>query len=397
VDVELRPITEDEYPAFARAIGGVFGHVVTDDEIPQWRSIVKLDRTIAGFEGGEIACTASSFELDLTLPGGDAVPAAGITSVTVQPTHRRRGLLRRMMAHQLDDVAARGEHLAVLTASESLIYGRFGYGVASFKREWALPVPGADFVRPPTAGGRIRTLVADEARKVLPGIYEQAARRIPGAVSRDAAWWDKWFLDRPDLRRGASAGFFAVHEDDSGAIDGYAIWRRRDRVLIVHELHATDDEVEAALFRFLLDIDLVREVVGRRRPVDERLVWRLADPRRLQVTEEVDDLYVRLVDPGGALSARAYGTDGELVLALTDPFRPANDGRWRVSGAGCERTTRDADLALGAPELGSIYLGGVKPSVLARAGRVEERRPGALLRADALFGWPAAPWLTNGF
>ena len=220
----------------------VFGHVVEEAEIPRWRSIVRLDRTIAGFEGGEIACTASSFEFDLTLPGGNVVPVAGVTSVGVQPTHRRRGLLRRMMAHQLDDVAARGEHLAVLTASESLIYGRFGYGVASVKREWSLAVPGADFLRPPAAGGRIRALRAEEARKVLPGIYERAARRIPGAVSREAAWWDKWFLDLPEHRRGASAGFFAVHEDDGGTVDGYVIWRRRgEEVLVVHELHATDD------------------------------------------------------------------------------------------------------------------------------------------------------------
>ena len=205
MDVELRPVTEDEYPAFARAVAAVFGHVVEEAEIPRWRSVTRLHRTLAGFEGGEIVCTAGAHEFDLTLPGGTAVPVTGVTSVGVQPTHRRRGLLRRMMARQLDDAAARNEHLAVLTASESLIYGRFGFGVASHKREWRLPVPGADFLRPPAAGGRIRTLVAEEARRVLPGIYEQAIRRIPGAVSRRAAWWDRWFLDLPDERRGASS------------------------------------------------------------------------------------------------------------------------------------------------------------------------------------------------
>lgn len=397
MDVELRPVTEDEYPAFARSVGAVFGHVVEDDEIPRWRSVTTIERTIAGFDGGEVVCTSGAHQFDLSVPGGHVVPVSGVTSVGVQPTHRRRGLLRRMMAAQLDAAAARGETIAVLTASESSIYGRFGFGVASHKREWALPVPGADFLRPPAADGRTRTLLAEEARKVLPDLYEQATRSLPGAVSRRAAWWDRWFLDLPDDRRGASAGFYAVHEDGGGTVDGYVIWRRRDATLVVHELHATDDEAEAALFRFVLDIDLVREVVGRRRPVDERLVWRLADPRRLVVTEHVDDLYLRLLDPAAALSARTWSSDDELVLELTDPFRPANDGRWLVSGAGCERTGRDADLALGAPELGAIYLGGVQPSVLARAGRVEERRPGALRRADALFAWPVAPWLTNGF
>jgi predicted acetyltransferase len=393
MDVELRPVTDDEFPAYVRQVAAQFGSFVPDREIASARRQMDLGRTIAGFDGDDIVATASAWTFAMTVPGGAAVPTAGVTFVGVQPTHRRRGLLRRMMAMQLDDVARREEPVAALTASESVIYGRFGYGVASVKREWSLRTDGTELLRPPAAAGGIRMLTADDAPKVLPGAYAEAIRRIPGAMSRSEAAWDQWFADPEDERRGASALFFAVH--DAG---GYVAWRRHgEPVLVVHELHAVDDEVEAALFRFVLDIDLVREVRARRRPVDERLPWRLADPRRLVVEQEVDDLYVRLVDPAAALSARTYGTDDEVVLELHDPFRPANDGRWRVGGAGCQRTSLEPDLALGAPELGSIYLGGVKPSVLARAGRVEERRPGALRRADALFASPVAPWLTMGF
>ncbi|MCU1375213.1 MAG: hypothetical protein JWO68_2499 [Actinomycetia bacterium] len=397
MELELRPVTEDEYPAFVRAVAAGFGEHVEDRDIGFARSQMDLDRTLTVFDEGEIVGTASAWSFDLTVPGGAALPVAGVTFVGVRATHRRQGLLRRMMDRQLDDVAARGECLAALTASESVIYGRFGYGLASFGREWSLRSEGTELLRPPATTGRIRMVSADEARKAIPGIYEQAVRRIPGAVSRSDARWESWFADFADERRGASALFFAVHDDG-----GYVAWRRRgEQVLIVHELHALDDEVEAALFRFVLDIDLVREVRARRRPVDERLVWRLADPRRLVVEKEWDDLYVRVVDPVGALAARTYGTDDALVLDLIDPFRPANDGRWLVAGgpdgASAERSTRDADLALGAPELGSIYLGGVSPTVLARAGRIEERRPGALRRADAFFASAHAPWLTNGF
>lgn len=397
MDLELRPVTEDEYPAFVRAVGAQFGEHVRELDVEWARRQMELERTMAVFDGDEIVGTASAWSFDLTVPGGAAVPTAGVTFVGVRATHRRQGLLRRMMARQLDDVAARGEPLAALTASESVIYGRFGYGVASVKREWSLRREGTELLQAPRASGRIRIISAEEATKVLPGIYAEAIGRIPGAITRSEARWGSWFADFEDERRGASALFFAVHEGG-----GYVAWRRNgEAVLIVHELHAVDDEVEAALFQFVLDIDLVREIRARRRPVDERLVWRLADPRRLVVEHEVDDLYVRIVDPAGALAARRYGTDDDLVLELHDPFRPANDGRWLVAGgpdaASAERTTMDADLVLGAVELGSIYLGGVRPSLLARAGRIEERRPGALRRADAFFASASAPWLTTGF
>lgn len=393
MDLELRPVTEDEFPGYMRIVEGHFGLHVPDRDIESARRDMPLDRTIAAFDEGEMVGTAAAWTFDMSVPGGTQLPCAGVTFVGVLPTHRRRGLLRRMMDLQLDDVAARGEALAALTASESVIYGRFGYGVASVKREWSLRREGTTLLRPPTAEGRVRIVTAEEARKVVPDVYAQAVRGIPGGVTRSEGKWQSWFADHEDERRGASALFFAAH--DGG---GYVAWRRRgEGVLVVHELHAVDDEVEAALWQFVLDVDLVREVRARRRPADERLPWRLADPRRLVVEHEVDDLYVRVVDPAAALSARTYGSDDEVVLELSDPFRPANDGRWLVSGAGCERTTRDADLALTATELGSLYLGGVSPSLLARAGRIEERRPGALRRADALFRSPVAPWLTMGF
>jgi predicted acetyltransferase len=391
--MELRPVTEEEFPGYVRVVGSHFGSHEIEERIGRARSRMDLDRTMAVWDEGSIVATASAWTFDVTVPGGAALATAGVTFVGVLPTHRRQGLLRRMMRHQLDDVVARGEPLAALTASESVIYGRFGYGQASVKREWTLRREGTTFARPSTATGRIHLVDADEARTLLPDVYAAAIRRIPGAVSRSEADWRNWFWDAPDERRGASALFFAVHDDG-----GYVAWRRHgEEVLVVHELHAADDEVEAALWAFVLSIDLVREVRSRRRPVDERLPWRLADPRRMVVTKEVDDLYVRVVDVAASLSARTYGSDEPVVLELTDDFLPANAGRWSVSGAGCERTTAPADLALTATELGSIYLGGVTPSVLARAGRIQELRSGALRAADALFHSPVAPWLTQGF
>jgi predicted acetyltransferase len=410
VDLELRPLTDDEYPAWSRTIIRAFGGQPTTQELEDWRLVFERDRSLAVFDEGEVVATAGAMSFDLTLPGGTEAPAAGVTAVSVRTTHRRRGLLRALMDRQLDDVAARGEPLAVLTASESVIYGRFGYGLASTNSWWSLDKPGTELARRPEVLGRLRVVEADEAARALPHVYERARRRHPGALSRSAGYWQRWLLDRESWRQGASARFYVLHHDTAGAPDGYVAYRAKegewghglaDGTVIIEELVALDDEVEAALWQHVLDIDLVRHVRASARPVDEPLRWRLADPRRLKTEEVIDHLWLRVLDVAAALSARRYGTDARLVVEVDDPFRPAGEGRYAVDGgtdgASCARTQESPDLVLGVHDLGALYLGGVSPTTLARAGRVEERRPGALRVADAFFASPTAPWCNTPF
>jgi len=410
VDLELRPVTDDEYPAWSRTIIRAFGGQPSAQEIEDWRLVFERDRSLAVFDEGEVVATTGAVSFDLTLPGGTEAPAAGVTAVSVRTTHRRRGLLRALMDRQLDDVAARGEALAVLTASESVIYGRFGYGLASTNSWWSLDTAGTEIARRSEAGGRLRVVEADEAARAVPHVYELARRRHPGALSRSANYWQRWFLDREIWRQGASARFFVLHHDAAGAVDGYVAYRAKegdwghglaDGTVIVEELDALDDEVEAALWQHVLSIDLVRHVKASARPVDEPLRWRLADPRRLKTEEVIDHLWLRVLDVPAALSARRYGIDTRLVLEVDDPFRPAAEGRYVVDGgrdgATCTRTQESPDLVLGVHDLGALYLGGVSPTTLARARRVEERRPGALQVADAFFASPTAPWCNTPF
>lgn len=408
MDIELRPITDDEFAAFVRACELTFGLTASEEKIERVRTLLPLDRTIAAFDGGDIVGTAGAYDFTITLPGGARVPTAGVTFVSVLPTHRRRGLLRSMMAMQLDDVAARGEAFAVLTASESSIYGRFGYGVASPTWDWSVRTAGAELVRPSRAQGRMRLVTPERIRELAPGLYDRATARTPGTILRSAAWWDAFASDPEDWQDGVKNLYHAVHEGPAGP-DGYVSWRMvgrwpdelPDYELRLVELYGADEEVEAALFRFVLDIDLVGVVKASRRPVDEHLRWRLVDRRRMVVGAVNDGLYVRILDPAASLAARRYGTSDGLVLDLVDPFRPGTEGRWLVEGgpdgAACARTDRDAELTMDIADLGSLYLGGVTASTLGRAGRIEERTPGALARADAFFGWGVAPWLTTGF
>lgn len=406
----MRAVTEDEFPAYARTVEAAFGEVASDEEVAKWRSVTPLDRTIAVVDEGEIVGTAGAFSFDMSLPGGTDTAVAGVTAVSVRPTHRRRGLLRRMMDHQLDDIAERGEAVAILTASETVLYGRYGYGLAASYSGWTLPTLGTTLARPSTAPGRCRIVDAAEARKVLPDVYERSRHRHPGQLTRSEAWWDLHLADEPSDRNGLSALFHAVHEDPAGVADGVVTYRRKsahDHGLPAAEIHvrpdlyAVDDEVEVALWELLIGTDLVRTIRTHGRPVDEVLRWRLADPRRLQIRAVTDHLWVRVLDVAVALEARRYPVDGRLVLDLTDPFRPANDGRWALEGgpdgATAGRTTDDADLALSADDLGALYLGGVSATTLARAGRVTELQPGALARADVILGWGVAPWCATEF
>ena len=411
VDLELRPILDEEYRAWSRTIERAFGFQPSDQELEDWRLVFERDRSLAVFDGREVVATTGAVSFDhLTLPGGTSIAAAGVTAVAVRPTHRRRGLLRALMERQLDDIAARGEAVAVLTASESVIYGRFGYGLASTNSWLRFDTAGTELVRRPDAGGRLRIVEADEAAREIPVVYEAARPRHPGALSRRPRYWQRWFLDREHWRAGASARFYVLHHAASGTPDGYLAYRAAegqwghglsDGTVIVEELDAVDDEVEAALWQYVLGIDLVRHVRADARPVDEPLRWRLADPRRLQTSSVFDHLWVRVLDVPAALSARRYGTDDRLVLEVRDPFRPANEGRYVIEGgrdgAACRPTGDEPDLALGITELGALYLGGVTATTLARAGRVEERSTGALRAADAFLASSPAPWCCTPF
>jgi predicted acetyltransferase len=406
MDITLRPVTEAELADFQRATGVAFGNTA-DSEFP-WVTSLELDRTLAAFDDTTIVATAAAFSFELTVPGHGLVPTAGVTMVGVHPTHRRRGLLVRMMEEQLADVAARAEPLAVLTASESAIYGRFGYGLATFSTFWTLRTEGTTLARPSTAGGQFRLLDPVTALTVVPALFDAARKRQVGEVTRSTKWFEHIFGDRPG-GKGPRRVFTVVHESTDGIADGFARYRIKDEwpggiaanTLEVVDLYGLDDEVEAALWQFLVDIDLVANVKGIGRPIDEPLRWRLADPRRLQITEVTDHLWVRIVDPAVALAARAYSSDDRIVIELTDPFLPANEGRWSIDGSvdGAEvcRTDAEPDLALSASELGGLYLGGVSATTLERANRMTEVVPGAIERANRFFASTPAPWCRTDF
>lgn len=413
MDLNYRVPEADEMEAFFRPVWRGFGHPAPEAHtVEDDRMLWEPARSIGALDGDDWVGGTGTFTMDLTLPGGAVVPAAGVTMVGVASTHRRRGILTELMRRQLDDVAAGPEPVAVLTASEAVIYGRYGYGVASRGVRQRLAV-GHARLRPdaPTAEGRLRVLTIDEARAALPDAYERIRPGRPGWVRRTPAWWETHvFLDRPDHRDGATALFVLAHHGADDRVDGWATYRVavdwRDRLpssrVVVQDIAAVDDAVQLALWEGLLAVDLSVEVDALHVAVDDPLPWAVADPRRVRTSELSDWLWLRILDVPAALGPRRWGAGGRVVLEVVDRFRPASGGRFAVeadaAGVGTVGITDDpADVVLGAEELGAMALGGVAPSVLARSGRIAEARPGALAVADALFRAERAPHCATMF
>ena len=328
----------------------------------------------------------------VTVPGGAQVPAAGVTSVGVQPTHRRRGINSSLMRAQLDDIHARGESIAVLYASEGGIYGRFGYGLASFLGEIDLEGDRSAFIRGYRAAGRVRLLPRAEAMPSMRQVYERAQPRRPGMIAMDDAWWE-WLLFE-DEKEKDDPMFYAVHDTD-GVADAYATYRVKhewpDSIptleLTVRQLVASDPRAYADIWRYLFDIDLVHRVKAWNRPVDEPLFFLMQEPRRLRFRTS-DALRVRLVDVPVALEARGYVGDGRIVVDVEDRFCPWNEGRYALEvttgGATCERTTEEPGYRLqrsrSGRDLSGWHLVPSAPSSRAR-GRAASRRARSRRRA----------------
>ncbi|MEU8912073.1 GNAT family N-acetyltransferase [Streptomyces nigrescens] len=410
--MEIRSTTDEDLDVFVDTVHAAFGRF---PETPiegggLWWSALEMDRGLLALTAdGRAVGTAAAHSFELTLPGEALVPAAGVTAVGVLPSHRRQGVLSSMMRHQLTELRARGEFLSVLLASEAPIYGRFGYGPATYTARLTVPRHKAALAGPRARGvadapatgsdnGSVEVLRRAECGAILEEVYDRYRRAQPGALSRPHRWWA--------LRAGQppiapAPRYVAVHRDADGVPDGYASYSIGEpQTLTVDETIATDDAVFTTLARFVLGHDLVSQVVFQHVPPEHPLRWQFADFRAGEVSGDTDWLWVRLLDVPRALTARGWFMDGELVLDVEDPFL-GEHGRYlltvRDSKADCVPTDREPDLSLDVSDLASVYLGGTAPSTLVRAGHIRAHRPGATPLADALFRAERSPHCLHWF
>ncbi len=389
---DVRPTTNlEEFVDAVGAISHYFGSERNLERAERFGKVLPLERMHGAFDGDRIVGGAGAFPFQLTVPGGP-IACAGVTVVGVLPTHRRQGVLTAMMRTQLEDVRDRGEPIAALWASEEVIYRRYGYGLASFvgEIELASGYSGLRQAREPGATARLITL--EEAKTLVPPVYDRVRATTPGMFARTKDWWELRTLDDPPERRQGGGVKNALLVELEGEPVGYALYRFHMKFeqgsaaghVDVIEALADGPVATRELWRILLDMDWKATLKAFLLPIDHPLQHQLSYPRRMRMRIG-DGLWVRLVDVGAALSARAYGGDGPVVLEVEDSFLPENAGRWRIAGGTAERTEDDPDLALDVGELGSTYLGGFTFAELVRAGVVRELQAGGAARADAVF------------
>jgi predicted acetyltransferase len=408
----VRPIDENEIDGFIRVDQHAFNTSPwSDDDRRVALDLFEFDRSLAAFDGTTPIGVTMCYSFQLSVPGLQMLPAAGVTFVAVMPTYRRQGVLSSLMRRQLADVRDRGEPLAILWASEAVIYGRYGYGRASWHLDFTLRRGEGGLAGAPAGDGlRLRIAEPEAALPELAKVYDAVLASRPGMFGRNDAWWRSAIFDPAEHRHGASPLRCLLAEDASGP-RGYALYAGVDtwtgflpeNVLTVHELMAADPAASAALCTDLLSRDLTTEFRLPHRPVDDPLLYQLADPRRTRPKLN-DNLWVRIVDLPRALAGRRYACPVDVVLEVRDEILPANAGRWRLTtggeapGGGLAASCvpapagSPADLALDVTELGAAYLGGTRLGAMAGSGLVAELRPGATRQLTAALAWDPAPW-----
>lgn len=385
----LHSITDADWARMTSLGRFAFGDIEPGETLAVWRSLVADGATVVvGDDAGDDFVGQSLYlDFQLTVPGGEVLPAAGVSFVAVAPTHRRRGVLRAMYARLHELIADAKYPLAVLTASEGGIYGRFGYGVATIEQQVSVDRRFASFHPAAPDPGGVRMVVPAQHRDALIDIYDRWRCRTSGGLVRPAALWDDLVADRPELRHGGGEWFAFLHQD------GYALYRvHRDardgrKSARVEELTAVTADAHAALWRALLGLDLIDRVSIGTHPHDP-LPYLLTDPRLVQVTASADDLWVRIMDVPRALEARRYHGDLDVVLDVADGFR-SDGGRFalQISGgrARCTRTDARADIEIDLDVLGSLYLGAHRVDGFAAANRLRGKDSELLQQFGAAF------------
>ncbi|MFV1992027.1 MAG: GNAT family N-acetyltransferase [Acidimicrobiales bacterium] len=383
MSLELRPITDDERRPFVIALENAFGDVPEDDVVDAWSEILEVDRTLIATDGGLIVANSGAWSLSLGVPGGPRVPMAAVTAVGVAPTHRRQGLLTRMMAQLHEQAREREEPIAGLSASDSGIYGRFGYGTATRCASAKFNTNRANPAESYSPSGTMRMVDVVDSFDVIKSIRRKYEVYQVGESTRSDDLIQIELNEGVTFDKGNGSPQMAIHRSAAGEDDGYIKFRRKGTwsenglsqgTLNVRDLAWSSQAVFADLWRFVIDIDLVETVTTHRfGPIDNALWHTFAEPRQIQITGVADMLWLAILDVPSALAARTYEQANGLVIAV-----PMVDGSTQTvelegspKGATCVTTTREPDVIVPQQQLSSIYLGDQSAIALHEVGLIE--------------------------
>jgi predicted acetyltransferase len=368
---------------------------------------IAAGRMIAAYDGDRVVGTFANHQNTVTVPGGAAIPAAAVSSVSVAQSHRRRGILSSMMASALRQSADAGEPLSILIPAEWPIYGRFGYGHSTDEVRYRFDSKRCALARP--LPGTVDYASAEEWLQEAPAVYERLRAATPGAIERRNQWWEREAgLLTHDGKPTDKDQLFALYRDESGTVRGSACYEVKEggwEGFIADDsatayFAAEDPVARVRLLQFLWEQDWITTFDVHKFPADDSWRHLMANPRFARETARYDVLWTRVLDVVAALEARTYEGEGRLVLAVTDPAGYA-EGVYALeggpSGASVKRTTETPDLTLPVQTLGALYFGHHAATALARVGEVTEGKAGALAVADRMFKTAIPPQCATWF
>ncbi len=396
--MEIRTVRDEEFLKWRIAVRASQGfHTTPDDTVFMREHRVEIDRLLACVDGDRIVGCGGVDSFDMTLPGGAQVPIAGVGYVGTSPSHRRRGIYRKIMNRIHDDARDRGDIASTLWASQSNLYGRYGYGNSMPAYNWHIDMRHTAYAHAPAWSGEFLEPQRDEAIPLMSKAYDRARAVRPGMITRTPKRWE--YEIHPVHTKDE---FFVIYVegDDPLAYARYTIEKNpedefRGTMHVVEAVAATD-AAHAALWRYLLDLELVDDLKAHVRPIDDPLVWMLAEPRRLR-RSLIDAVWLKFLNVPAMLEARSYPVEDSLVIRVVDAGADTGN-TWSLEsgldGGRCVTTAKSPDLVMSEGELAAIYMGAVECSMLANLRMVEvtPRKPDAAKRADAMFRTSPAGW-----
>lgn len=408
-DLDIRPVAEHERRAALDTLrNALLSGPVNDDDFAKGEASWADSDALAAWDGEQCVGNVAAFRFDSTVPGGSKVPTAGVTRVGVLPTHTRRGALTKLMHRLLVESRERGNTLATLHASETPIYRRFGFGLASDAVAAEITTRNATPWTTTTRAGSIRLLAHTEVLDVVPALYERVARWRVGTINRPP-WMSSWIYKEatePTKIRTGKGSFVAVHTDADGVDDGYVFydvdWNESFAANPtgegeVRDLWGASPAIELELWRYVLGIDLITTWRASMRPVDEPVRRAMFDARAYEAKQRIDEQWVRILDVDAALGARAYGaTTAPVTVAVHDPMFASNCATWRISSGGAGRSDDAAEVVVDIAALSAAYLGAVPWHDLAASGALDADDE-LLDRLDALFAVRPTPFCGTGY
>ncbi|RKN05240.1 GNAT family N-acetyltransferase [Streptomyces radicis] len=411
-DIEVRIVRDEDSEEWQRALSNGFLSPARTGEAAAewWRPRFAPGRILGAFDGARCVGTFHSLEFALTVPGGATLPVDGVAGVTVATSHRRRGILRRMMELDLERARERGDVFALLNAAQYGIYGRFGFGPAIRYTGVEIEVARSRGPRPGVGelpvGAAIEPLTMAELVKAGPDLYDRFRVRQPGAISRSPLWWAlETGQAEPSAGGRATEPIAVAYRDPGGRITGLLTYRADNAfsggdphtTVTVVDHFALDRTAEAALWRHALSIEWAGRLVVPHLAPDDPLPRLLVNPRAaLPLRRSHEDHWLRVLDAPRAFAARTYEAPGRTVFEVADA-QGYVAGRWSLETAAdgtgvLTRTDDPAELALDAGALSSVYLGDATVPHLEAAGLITELTPGAAHRAGLQLRTSFAPW-----